>query len=507
MFNVPNKLIPEGSVERKNADLLDLLKQIWQDALQIAQIGQHDNFFMLGGDSLNALKMLYQIKKLLGVELRITDIYQNPTLSQLTALIGGNAAAEEYIVLTREAKLDDNIKALPGRPKNPAVAILLTGATGFIGRFLLRRLLDDYEQSKIYCLVRASSQQHAAARLKDTLSQWDLWRRGDEDRLVAIPGDISKPRLGLNPDDYRYLAETVDTIFHCATSVNHLQNYASAKAANVDSINELLRLVTTQRPKFLNFISTLAVFNSQGQPKGRVVDEESPISTENHLAANGYETSKWVAEKIILLAQDRGIPCNIYRLGLVWADSKKGRFDPQQREFRVLESCLLASCGITDYAYEVQPIPVDYVVDAISLLAEQNPQGGQIFHIGGTEGSVMNICTCMDDLPNKSLKPLSWFNWIKEVQTLHDQGRTLPVVPFVEFVFSMNKNEFENYQMNIKQSRTLYDWKKTRQELELSGLETPVFDRKMIRLALEYILTHSTSISDYPMPLEAFPVN
>lgn len=477
-------------VERKDSGVIDLLRQIWQDTLEIKQIGLHDDFFKLGGHSLTALKMLHQVKELLGAELRITDTYQNPTLSQLAALIGGDATTEEYVALAQEASLDDDIESLPGRPKNPPAAILLTGATGFIGRFLLRRLLDDNEQSKIYCLVRASSQQHAAARLKDTLSQWDLWRRGDEDRLVAIPGDIVKPRLGLNADDYRYLAEAVDSIFHCATSVNHLENYATAKAANVDSVNDLLRLATTKRPKLLNFISTLSVFNSQGQPEGRVVDEASPISAENHLAANGYETSKWVAEKIISLAQDRAVRCNIYRLGLVWADSEKGRFDAQQREYRVLESCVLAGCGITDYAYDMQPVPVDYVVDAISLLAEQNPQGGQIFHIGGTEGSVTNICACLDDLPKSSLKPLSWFNWIKEVQALHNQGHTLPAVPFVEFGFSMDQNAFEDHQMNAVQSRTLYDWKKTREELELSGLETPVFDRKMIRLALDHILTH-----------------
>ena len=351
-------------------------------------------------------------------------------------------------------------------------------------------MIDDHEQSKIYCLVRASSRQHAAARLKDTLSQWDLWRKGDEDRLVAIPGDIVKPRLGLNADDYRCLAETVDSIFHCAANVNHLENYASARTANVDTVNDLLRLATSNRPKLLNFISTLSIFNSQGQPEGRIVDEATPINAESHLAANGYETSKWVAEKIILLAQDRAVPCNVYRLGLVWADSEKGRFDPQQREYRVLESCLLTGCGITDYAYDMEPVPVDYVVNAISLLAEQNPQGGQIFHIGGTEGSVLNICGCTDDLPTRPLKPLSWFNWIKEIQTLHIQGRTLPALPFVEFGFSMDQQELKHHQMNTAERRTLYDWKKTRQELEVSGLETPIFDHKMIRLAFENILTY-----------------
>ncbi len=440
-------LTPNGKLDRRALPALDveneqavyeaprtetekILCRIWEAILGVDRVGITDNFFQLGGHSLDALKMLYQVNELLGAELRIIDSYQAPTLGLLAARIGGEATADEYVALTQEASLDNDIEPPLERPKSPPAAILLTGATGFIGRFLLRRLLDDYEQSKIYCLVRASSQQHATARLKDTLSQWGLWQRGDEDRLVAIPGDIAKPRLGLNADDYRYLTEAVDSIFHCATSVNHLENYATAKAANVDSVNDLLRLATTKRPKLLNFISTLSVFNSQGQPEGRVVDEANSISAENHLAANGYETSKWVAEKIISLAQDRAVRCNIYRLGLVWADSEKGRFDAQQREYRMLESCVLAGCGITDYAYDMQPVPVDYVVDAISLLAEQNPQGGQIFHIGGTEGSLTNICACLDDLPTSSLRPLSWFNWIKEIQTLHNQGHTLSAIPW-----------------------------------------------------------------------------
>ena len=478
----------------KGSNVLDILRRIWQDTLQIIEISPQDNFFILNGDSLSALKMLYQIKKVLGVELRITDIYQNPTLSQLAKLISSNATAGSYITLSKEARLDNDIKALPGQPKNPPVAILLTGVTGFIGRFLLRRLLDNYKQSKIYCLIRASSRQHATARLKDTLSRWDLLLKGDEARLVAIPGDIAKPHLGLDAGDYKHLAETVDTIFHCATKVNHLENYATAKAVNVDRVNDLLRLATTHHPKCLNWISTLAIFNSQGQPEDRIIDEETTISAENHLEANGYEASKWVAEKIILMAQDRSIPCNVYRLGLVWADSKKGRFDPQQREYRVLKSCLLMGCGINDYVYEVQPVPVDYVANAISLLAEQNPQGGKIFHIGGAKGSVINICDNLDYPPNQTLRPLSWFNWIKKVQIFHDQGYILPVVPFIEFVFSMDQEAFKDHQMNAKKNCPLYDWEKTRKRLELAGIETPVFDHKMIKLALDYILTHDLDV-------------
>lgn len=472
---------PENAIEER---IVEMCKNL----LGIKKIGTNANFFESGGHSLKAVQLSSLLLNEFNVQLGLKDLFNAGTIKKIASLIiGDDATTDDYVALAQEAILDDDIEPFPGRPKNPPVAILLTGATGFIGRFLLRRLLDDYDQIKIYCLVRASNQQHAAARLKDTLSQWDLWRSGDEDRIEAIPGDISLPGLGLNFDDYHFLSETVDSIFHCAASVNHFENYATAKAANVDCVNDLLRLANTKRPKLLNFISTLSVFNSQGHPEGRVIDEASVISAENHLAANGYETSKWVAETIVSLAQARAIRCNIYRLGLVWADSEKGRFDAQQREYRVLESCVLTGCGIIDYAFDMQPVPVDYVVNAISLLAKQNPQGGQIFHIGGTEGSVINICACLDDLPILSLKRLSWFNWIKEVQALHNQGHTLPVVPFVGFGFSMNEKQFEEHQVNAAQNRSLFDWKKTREELELSGLDTPVFDRKMIKLTLEHI--------------------
>lgn len=367
-------------------------------------------------------------------------------------------------------------------------AIFLTGATGFIGRFLLRRLLDDYEQAKIYCLVRATNRQEAIARLKETLVQWDLWREGDDDRLVAIPGDIAKSKLGLNAEDYHFIAEDVDSIFHCASTVNHFENYAAAKVANVDSLNDLLRLSITKRPKVFNYVSTLSIFNTEGHKVERIIDEASQINNENHLAINGYETSKWVADKIVMLAQARGLPCNIYRLGLVWADSQKGRFDPQQREYRILESCVLSGYGITNYNYEIQPIPVDYVANAISILAKNNPQGGKIYHIGGAEGLEIDIYACLEDKYKSSIKPVTFYNWIMQIKTLHLHGQSLSAVPFVAYAFSMDQESFENHQVNAAKQRILYNWKKTQEELEMLGIATPAFDNEMVRLALKRII-------------------
>ncbi|CAH9059406.1 D-alanine--D-alanyl carrier protein ligase [Pseudoalteromonas holothuriae] len=490
-----NYVAPEGSIEKQ-------LAEIWQNTLQRPQISRDDSFFELGGNSMSGLKMLYQVKELFGVELRVRSIYQNPTLSQLAASIHSNESDKKYVSLKQESRLGETVQAISGQPCNPPMTILLTGATGFVGRFLLRRLLDDHEQSKIYCTVRASSNSHAKLRIKDTMSEWKLWKAGDEERIVAIASDISKPRLGLDNESYSRLANTVDSIFHCASRVNHFDNYAALKAANVDSVNELLHIATLKRPKLFNFISTLSIFNSQGQPEGRLVDESYRLTDENHLAENGYETSKWVAEQTVWLAQERGIRCNIFRLGLVWADSEQGRFDPLQREYRVLESCLLTGCGINDYSYGVTPIPVDYVAEAISILAEQNPQGMQVFHIGGSKGTTFNISACSEGVAQQPLKPLSWFNWIKTVEALHNQGQTLPVVPFIEFGFDMKQHDFESFLVDNPPDNTTFDWGKTQEELRISGLEPPVFDDNMIQLAMQYIQAHHPKLREQLCELE-----
>jgi len=82
-----------------------------------------------------------------------------------------------------------------------------------------------------------------------------------------------------------------------------------------------------------------------------------------------------------MTADERGIPCNIFRLGLVWADTQQGRYDELQREYRIFKSCLLSGYGIRDYKYEMTPTPVDYVARAVVFLANRHCEGRGIFHI------------------------------------------------------------------------------------------------------------------------------
>ncbi len=289
-----------------------------------------DNFFELGGHSLLVLKALFRIQQSFGVKVRVADVYRSPTLRKLASLIGGEKREDPFVDLSQEAALDERFVAQAGRCRVPAGAVLLTGATGFVGRFLLAQLLQDSE-AVIYCLVRAQSEREARARLRAMMLKWDLWHDDVDGRVVAVPGDLRAPSLGIDEHSWQLLAGDVDVIYHCGTSMNHLETYAMAKPANVQAARELLRLATEHKPKVINYLSTLGVFGPSAAGEIRVVNETSSICDEKHLSSRGYVASKWVGEQIFMSAAERGIPCNIFRLGLVWADSRRGRYDELQR--------------------------------------------------------------------------------------------------------------------------------------------------------------------------------
>src|SRR5262249_55400231 len=159
-----------------------------------------------------------------------------------------------------------------------------SGATGFVGRFLLTQLLQD-SNAIVYCMVRATGAAEALGRVQATLMKWDLWRDEFADRIVGVPGDLRRPRLGIEADTYAALCTDIDEIFHCGTSMNHLETYPMARAANVGSAQELLKIASTCKPKLVNYISTLGVFSYATCETPRQVDEATSIDRERHSVA------------------------------------------------------------------------------------------------------------------------------------------------------------------------------------------------------------------------------
>jgi amino acid adenylation domain-containing protein/thioester reductase-like protein len=472
---------PEGHVEQ-------MLAGLWQASLQIDQVGRDDNFFELGGHSLLAVRVLQKINSSSGCSLRVLDLYQQPTIRQLAKRIEGLASDDELVDLRKEATLDADIVPPSGRPSLAAQTILLTGATGFVGRFLLARLLQE-TGAKLFCLTRSESQSEAATRLRATLEKNGLWRDEFARRVVALSGNMSLPRLGLDPMTYENVCRQTDTIYHCATSMNHLETYRMAVPANVNGLREILRITIAEKPKLLNYISTLGVFSQQEATTARVVSEVTSIDQEQHRVSQGYLASKWVGEKLLMIAGQRGVCCNIFRIGLVWADSEGGRYDNLQREARIFRTCLMSGFGIKNYSYDPPPTPVDYVARAIVGLIGLHPEGQRVFHICSSQPPVQDVFERCNAVTDSSLELLPFYEWVCQVKRLHNEGRTLPVVPLIEFAFSMDEASFNKHQRRQNASAVHFDSAWTQKELRAAGFVIPEFSDVVLARCVENMLS------------------
>src|SRR5262249_25336350 len=145
--------------------------------------------------------------------------------------------------------------ALPG-PSGEVRTVLLTGATGFLGRYLTLELLERMEQvdGKLICLVRAESDEDARRRLDRIFDSGDpkllrLYEELAADHLEVIGGDKGEAGLGLTPDAWQRLADTVDLIVDSAAVVNAVLPYSELVGPNVVGTAELIRLAITSRLK------------------------------------------------------------------------------------------------------------------------------------------------------------------------------------------------------------------------------------------------------------------
>lgn len=490
-----------GAHEAAQGPMEERLAAIWRDVLDVQRIGRRDNFFDLGGHSLVALQALTQITQSCRCALTINDLYRHPTVAELAAHIASGTTEEGCIDLSHEATLDSGIVAVPGRVGSPAGAVLLTGATGFVGRFLLAQLLQDTE-AIVYCLVRAQPQQ-AASRLRSVLMRWDLWREDIEARVIAVAGDLRLPRLGLEASVDRNLCRTVDAIYHCGTSMNHLETYSMAKAANVDSARCLVAIAAHDRPKVINYISTLSVFAAQ-PGETRFVNELTPIDREKHLRSSGYAASKWVGERIFMTAAAQGLACNIFRLGLVWPDSQLGRYDELQREYRIIKTCLLSGCGIIDYPLSIAPLPVDHAARAIVGLAQCHPEGGGLFHISsGAAPPIGALGRCIEGA-GPAMDMMPYYDWMGRVRQLHRQGVALPAVPLIQWAFSLDRKTFSERQREARSVR--FDCARTQRELERIGITAPGVDDTLVEKCIRDMLKRDEELRELADPQDSLPL-
>ena len=311
----------------------------------------------LGGDSLSAVTLSTLLSEAFNVAVPVDVIISpaydlrhiadyvtkkaqagsvRPTASDVhgkdvTLFHASDLSLEKFLASELLVQQDSSASSSP-----PLKTILLTGATGFLGRFLtldlLRRVAE--EGGKLICIVRGKDTELALKRLRAAFGHGGgvLAERFAklEAGLEVVAGDIGEERLGLDAATWERLSEEVDSIIHVGALVNHLLPYESLFDANVNGTAELIGLALTKRHKPISFMSSIAVSTLLGEHPTQTLSEDldirewaSTVSAEDTYAA-GYGLTKWASEVLLREAHERfGLPVTVYRSSMILAHSQE----------------------------------------------------------------------------------------------------------------------------------------------------------------------------------------
>ncbi|GAB1816335.1 hypothetical protein MUNTM_53780 [Mycobacterium sp. MUNTM1] len=402
----------------------EILAWLYAQVLGLERVGVQESFFDLGGDSLSAMRLVAAIYNALDIHLPVRALFEAPSVRSLSrqlhadhgatealradfASVHGRDATEVYASdLTLDKFIDaptlSAAPALPG-PGTRVRTVLLTGATGFLGRYLALQWLERLElaDGKLICLVRATSDEDARRRLEKTFDSGDpallrYFHELADDHLEVIAGDKGRADLGVDAQTWQRLADTVDLIVDCAAVVNGVLPYSELFAPNVAGTAELIRLAFTTKLKPYTYVSTANV-GDQIDPPAFTEDADvrtaSPIRTIDGGYGNGYGNSKWAGEVLLREANDLcGLPVSVFRCDMILADtSYAGQLNLSDMFTRMVHSVLASGLAPRSF-YQLDEhgnrqrahfdaLPVEFVAEAIATLGAQVLDGFETYHV------------------------------------------------------------------------------------------------------------------------------
>lgn len=468
-----------------------LIARIWEHVLGLEEgdVRRDDDFFAIGGHSLAAAQLLSDVEDVFGGRFSMREFLERSTVEGLCDAIeavqqsGANARERQSspeVDLRVEAILEPDILPEGADPCHVvtlqnARRVFLTGATGFLGAFLLDSLLSGTD-AEVHCLVRLpKGASDPMAPIRANLQRYGLWRPEHAERIVPVSGDLGEPLLGMTEDGFANLARAVDLVIHAGAVVNMIYPYRALEPVNVRGTHEILRLACLYKTKPVHYISTNGIFS----PGEGLCEEDMDIDELAEAREDGYGQSKWVAEKLVWQAAERGLPVCVYRPGNISGHSESGASNPRDFLGALMIESLRSGRAPRIEGWRMELTPVDFVVHAIRHLAGEPVALGQAFHL--TEPDPVPADRVFDwfEAMGYALERLPYPDWIAESRAAQGRDGEDAIAGV------LHTAELETQEV---WDGNIYDDSNARQALQGSNLSRPAMDAALFVNYVRYFV-------------------
>jgi thioester reductase-like protein len=383
------------------------LRQRFQYIIELYNLtGREEYTFVeIGIDSLTMVQLLNDIKRLLeehgaGALVNEVDIrlLQRLTIAEFFSLLDQfektadePLAALKYVLrriqkehesyerdcMRADAKLEPLLFG-PETTDLPVRNVLLTGATGFFGPFLLRGLLNETPYI-FHILTRATDPVHGLDRVRAALRRARVWTPELEglleERVRIVCGDLAQHNLGLRSAQWQALTNEVQAVCHNGAMVNYVLSYDALRPHNVDGTRELLRFAASGVRKEFHLVSSSFIFGWTVKGVLRETDGNSGMENLDF----GYAQSKWVAERLAFAAEKQGLKVRVYRPSLLSA-ATGGAGSRDDIVVRLL--AFMIKYGVAVKARnQISLLPADIAAENIAKIFAQRRAGATTYHV------------------------------------------------------------------------------------------------------------------------------
>ncbi|KXN65972.1 acetyl-CoA synthetase-like protein [Conidiobolus coronatus NRRL 28638] len=403
-----------------------------------------DSFFTNGMDSLSGMRFRNLLKsKIPGLDLKVTDIYDNDTIEKLVEFIEFSKQGKKPNIKSLEdyqKEVDDYIarytnlgleKSCTKQLPTEDFHVAITGANGSLGSFMIKNLVEQSKVTKIYALIRAKDDAQAKQKLESSFSQRFIDINPENSaKIVPLAVKLHEDQLGLSKDTYESILPKLTHVHHVGWTMNFLKGLDYFDDCIAASKNLMKLCVLSQHKAIYNLVSTIgATFPTTSADVASV--PESSLSTKllNAGTCNGYNLSKLVTETVSQIwSVDYDIPVHIHRVGQVSGDTINGAWNTTEHIPLFVKGIKLMKIFPDILESSVTWIPANTAADAIVEIGaqDQNSQN-RIAHI---------------------INPLE-YNWKIIYNALKSYGIEFEVVPVQEFIHQLKTNpEFQNADIN-----------------------------------------------------------